>query len=334
MSSTTTNLTTKPAPFDLTKEQVDDFLRDGVIIVRGLLHGELLENAIQAAETMNIPKIPGNTTYRNLAMQSYRTNETFRKVAFDSAAPTICAKLMGLDDEERTAGGTGTGTGVGRSLRLLKDGLFGFGPGNKGCGWHVDDKFFWPCEDIHNDADDDADCESRSDHEPRRRDAGVNVWITLSPVTAAEGGGLAVAPGSHDLTGSGDIGKLTRRARRTIAAKGGYTTCLLESLAPDYHDELETIKRVYDLEPGDAIVHDRYVFHRADPFRENENENEKFRISLRYMPSDATYFNSGYGTDPAVTEKHLETGDPLWKAGEFFPQVWPSTLEEEVSALA
>ena len=72
--------------------------------------------------------------------------------------------------------------GPNERLRVLKDAAFSFKPGDKGVDWHVDDKGFWPCHDSA--ADEDARLE------------GVNVWITLSPLRAAEGGGLAVAPGS------------------------------------------------------------------------------------------------------------------------------------------
>lgn len=60
----------------------------------------------------------------------------------------------------------------------------------------------------------------------------------------------------------------------------------------------------------------------------------KQRISLRYMPSDATFYNNGKDVDGAATQKHLSTGDPFSKAGEYFPQVWPSELETERQAHA
>lgn len=332
---TTTTCGTKvttPAPYELTPEQLDDFRRDGVLVVRQFLRGEMLEDAIQGVEMMErsrgvVQKMFYKIfpSYRNLSTQNYRTVDAFKKVAFNSAAPTIAAKLMGLDNDSN------------RTIRLLKEGIFGFGRGDRGCGWHVDDKFFWPCEDSHSDAVDGGksqkDCTGL-------RDAGINVWITLSPVTAREGGGLAIAPRSHDLTGRGKIGKLALRARKAIAAKGAQTTCALETLEPDCHADLEAMKKVYDLEPGDAIFHDRYIFHRSDHFNDIDGDDQqdatdqKFRISLRYMPSDATYFNLGAGLEGAATEKHLETGDPISKAGEYFPQVWPTTLAEEVNAEA
>ena len=172
----------------------------------------------------------------------------------------------------------------------------------------------------------------------------MNVWIALSPTTAEEGGGLAVAPGSHDPSGKGTIGRLAQKARRAIASNGARTTCFLDMLEPDCNAQMEQIKRVYDMQPGDAIIHDRYLFHKPDAFNENDIDNDndnvghnektvtKQRISLRYMPSDATFFDNGKDVDGAATRKNLKTGDPLWKAGEYFPQTWPCELEEERKA--
>jgi hypothetical protein len=172
------------------------------------------------------------------------------------------------------------------------------------------------------------------------------IRITLSPVTVAEGGGLAVAPGSHCLSGKGKIGKLAKKARKIITSSGSGTTCFLEELDPECNSQMDELKRVYDLQPGDAIVHDRYLFHKPDRFKiddgdddddekKSKNKNKKIvkqRISLRYMPSDATFFDNGMNIDGAHQQKKLVTGDPLWKAGEYFPQTWPYALEEETNA--
>merc|ERR1712238_405633 len=107
----------------------------------------------------------------------------------------------------------------------------------------------------------------------RRRDTGVNVWIALSPTTAKEGGGLAVSPGSHDLSGKNKVGRLVQQARLSIASLGSQTTCALAVLDPDSHAGLERRKRVYDMQPGDAIIHDRYCFHKPDAFHEEDEVN-------------------------------------------------------------
>mmetsp|Transcript_19042 Transcript_19042/g.26875 ORF Transcript_19042/g.26875 Transcript_19042/m.26875 type:complete len:245 (-) Transcript_19042:313-1047(-) len=167
-------------------------------------------------------------------------------------------------------------------------------------------KVFWPCEDRN----------------IGRRDAGINVWITLSPVTAAEGGGLAVAPGTHKMS-------FTKKARDAIAEKGALTTCHLQVLQPECHAKMESLKKVYDLQPGDAIFHDRYVFHRADHFVDSKKKRGgvKQRISLRYVPDDSTF--QGLGSEVAANVKNLSTGDAIRKGAEYYPQTWPDSLPEE-----
>merc|ERR1712176_187511 len=234
------------------------------------------------------------------------------------------------------------------SLRLLKEAVMGYRRGDRGCGWHVDDKGFWPCEDTHHDnsqqhnsgfAIKNRDRNPRKIKTLKRNRAGINVWITLSPVTAKEGGGLAVSPGSHNLSGSGKIGKLLRKARRAIASGKSQSTCSLAMLEPTCQEYMEKNKRVYDLQPGDAIIHDRYLFHKPDDFKEGSPESTKDaatkqRISLRYMPSAATFFDNGADVDGAAVHKNLKTGDFLYEAGEYFPQVWPQQLEAEAKVSA
>ena len=111
-------------------------------------------------------------------------------------------------------------------------------------------------------------------------------------------------------------------------------------LAPASREEMEKLTTVYDLEPGDAIIHDRYIFHKAHPFAESESDANKNkyknkqwdtnqRISLRYVPADPT-FNNGMNKDPrvAIVIKNLETGDSVSKGEEYYPQVWPNSLPE------
>lgn len=318
-----------PASYNVTPDQIATYKRDGVVVIRGLLEGRELKEAIKAANRIQRSKGLGqrflyrmNPSYRNLEFQTWRKHRALEKVAFDSAAPTICAKLMGLDGGDGAASSNNDDptysrddgseeARIYRPLRLLKDAVLGYSAGDTGCGWHVDDKVFWPCEDRN----------------LGKRDAGANVWITLSSVTAAEGGGLAVAPGSHRLN-------FAKKARKAISSSF-HTTCSLERLAPDCHEKMEKIKAVYDLHPGDAIIHDRYIFHRPDAFLDpirSKKAGTKQRISLRYVPADATFFANTLNTEArAIEEKGIATGDFVSKGAEYFPQTWPNRLPEERS---
>merc|ERR1719221_998987 len=93
------------------------------------------------------------------------------------------------------------------------------------------------------------------------------------------------------------------------------------------------MKMTYDMKPGDAIIHDRYTYHRSDPFATNHTINRKIkhRISIRYMPANAKFYPlEGFQGDAAIAEKNMAKGDAISKAGEYFPQVWPVLLSEEM----
>ncbi len=307
-----------PPKFQLSPQQLADYKRDGYIIIRGLLSGKELKSAIQTAKKLNrisllqrLYNIVGSG-YRKLSFQTWRTHKSMEYVAFDSSVPSIVAQAMGYDSES-TSSSSPSSPSPPPCIRLLKDAFLVYQDGGVGCGWHVDDKYFWPCEDS-------------PVHTP---DAGVNVWITLSPLRSSEGGGLAIAPTSHSISWREDA-----RAVISGATSGIPQTCAMEKLSPDFHNKFEELKKTFDMEPGDAIIHDRYIFHRSDKFTKERTlgfrKRSKFRISLRYMPSKAgVVVNEARVQDQGFVEKGMKTGDALEKGGEYFPQVWPISLSKE-----
>ena len=79
------------------------------------------------------------------------------------------------------------------------------------------------------------------------------------------------------------------------------------------------------MEPGDAIFHSRYCFHKGEQFDAGDT---KLRYSIRYMPADARFFDIG-DYEAATREKGLTDGAPLADAGEYYPQVWPRPIRGE-----
>jgi hypothetical protein len=135
-------------------------------------------------------------------------------------------------------------------VRIVNDATFGLGPADQGCGWHVDDKVFWPTEDVL----------------PGDGPVGVFVWVTLSPINASVGGGLAIANGSASA-------RWRDACRRVIESKDerGYPqTCNMESVSPECHRRMEEARVDFDMQPGDAIVLSRYTFHKGVPFQQGE----------------------------------------------------------------
>uniref|UniRef100_A0A7S0L216 Phytanoyl-CoA dioxygenase n=1 Tax=Coccolithus braarudii TaxID=221442 RepID=A0A7S0L216_9EUKA len=280
-----------PGRITLTKEQLETYDRDGVVLVKGVLTGWRLRRLKSTAEGIlqqNGPRVAG---YRLIDFQGWRNNCVLRSVACDGTVPDLVAQVMRLKTDER--------------LRVLKDAMLALKPGDEGCGWHVDDKFFWPCHDSATNED--------------ARLEGVNVWITLSPLTAAEGGGLAVASRSARAA-------WREEARMAIAGAVGHVpnTCRMATLSPATHRRLERMKVLHQMEPGDALLHSRYCFHRSETFAHGDL---KLRYSIRYMPEDARIFNNGF--EAVLKAKRLQGGESLAACGEFYPQVWPRPLWRE-----
>jgi hypothetical protein len=217
------------------------------VIVRGLLQGEQLKRVLAVREDLGT-MMPGSEAYGTVATEAWNQHKVFEDLALRSALAAAAEQLT--PPEQRGAAGD-------KPLRVLRDGFFSLAPGKKGCGWHVDDAFFWPAK--------------RDGPGP-----GLNVWVALDNVEEGAGGGLAFAPGSHRP------GFLPHRA---VIRKPGAVpqTCEMESLSPECHTSLEAIKECPAMQPGDAIIHTRFLFHRGDPFVTSEGEPVA-RYSVRYVP--------------------------------------------------
>ena len=236
-----------------------------------------------------------------------------------SAAPGVAAQvvLTGRGQEgEGEAGLAGEEKGRTRRLRLLKDALLAFKPGDQGCDWHCDDKVFWPTQDVPAGS-------------PRE---GCNVWIALTPVRAADGGGLAVAPGSFRAPWREEA----QSAIRFELGKEPAVTCDIAKRSPRSRSRLERSKALHDMEPGDALVHARYCFHRGEPFKVKVGESSgqlcRVAYSVRYEPDDAVLYQSPF--EGAIRAGRASGGDAIRNAGGYYPQVWPQPNPLERLAIA
>jgi len=256
----------------LTEGQIDDFFRTGVVVVPGLLQGDLLERAIEAKERIEQNAAPVGE-YEGIAFRVWEKEPVFRELAVDSPFSRAAAQLTPrptVDDGVKPA----------RQLVVLRDAYFKLRGSGVGCNFHVDDPFFWPC----------------LQGEPG---PGVNIWVALDPVTE-DGGGLAVAPGSHTIE--------FLDCREAIRAN----TCMIHKLNPAASAKLEAIAQVPLMNPGDAIVHTRYLFHRAEPFKVGSAGAAGrgiARYSVRYMPSNALSANMRFENGQVITENIVALRD-------------------------
>lgn len=312
-----------PAPRFLTPSELATFRRDGVVLVRQLISRNLLRSAqasavrggkksggqppriepgssvplssahfLHARPLTSVTSVAGTARYYSaVEYQGWRTDKALRRVAFDSAAASVVAQAIGLS--------------VTQPLRVMKDAMLYFSPGNLGCGWHVDDKFFWPTFDVPPDST-----------EP----VGANVWIALTRVNGSRGGGLAVSAGSHKAD-------WREECRKHIAGEiGGGTgypsTCTLAERSPECVEKLEARKVLHDMAPGDALVHSRYCFHRGEPFVDAAaGVPRRVAYSVRYEPASSRMFPNNF--EAALATKQLRGGEPIARSAHFFPQVWP-----------
>ena len=192
-------------------EQVFEYREQGTVVVKNLLSGDLLERAKRSCTALE-EKIPV-PTFESLAMDAWKQREDpFLEIA--TRSPLVAAARQ-LIPEAREEG-----------LFVLKDAFFKSVGANQGCGWHVDDKFFWPAAP---------------------NTSGINIWVALDNVTS-DGGGLAVAPGSHTSEFLG--------ARDAIA---NGNTCALAQISPEWNARLEAMRETPTLQPGVARYSVRYV---------------------------------------------------------------------------
>ena len=156
---------------------------------------------------------------------------------------------------------------MGGKPRVLKDAFLVFAPGFPGCGYHVDDEGFWPTP-IHH-----------FGHE------GINIWIALSQYRKSHGGGLALSKNSHKS-------KYFKKARSLIRkTKNGFgRTCELSILDPHIYEHFNNQTITFDMEPGDAIIHGRWIFHKSVQFSQEGIDSfthPLMRYSIRYMPENS-----------------------------------------------
>lgn len=215
-------------------------------MVPSLISPELLRRlqegcpAVEAAQ-LGVPV----SLYTNLSFRVWRSHAAFEEAAVRSPVAAAAKQLIA----------TNLGS---RGVIVLKDAYFRLQGGNKGCGFHVDDEFFWPCP----------------------KDApgpGINAWIALHDVDE-DGGGLTIAPRSH-LSDFLDC-------REAIKGK----TCMLAEIDAKKNARLEAIGVSPCMKAGDVILHTRWLFHRGNPFRKGSDAERGHgisRYSVRYMPAEA-----------------------------------------------
>ena len=281
-------------PQSLTPEQVATYEREGVVFVPSLLSERESIQLRDAGEyamsrSFSVSKLFGSSLYSGLGFDLWRTSSEVASLALQ-ALPKVAASILSYSRNEQEE----------MEFRLLRDAMFQYKAGGAGCGWHVDDMGFWPTEE-------DSD--------------GPTIWIALDEIKVAEGGGLAILNRTR-FQEREPFNVTELHCRQTI--KVG--TCNMKGLSPECHAKMEESKLEWDMKPGDAIIWNRWTFHRGvAAVREDVNETNfvKRRYSVRYMPY-------GSKAGPFV---HTSVRPGSYFDSPYYPQVWPRLKESEVKAL-
>lgn len=158
--------------------------------------------------------------------------------------------------------------------------------------------------------------------------SGVNFWIALSPMRITEGGGIRVV----NQTMVKPIFEECRNVIREVNPEAPHIpqTCDMEKISPFCHKKMLEASTVFDMEPGDALLWDRWTFHSSEPFHnqgptleDGEVLGHKLRYTIRYIPGTARAFG--------IVHESQEVGEVF--NSPHYPQVWPKALESEMNAI-
>ncbi len=323
-SSSTTKTDANDASI-VTNAEKEAYHRDGFILKKGLLQGEELAALVSAGEELYSQAQDNSlhgSSFRQLSFDLWAKDDRFAQLAFESQMPSLSAELLNMtfsptNHKKKNGKQVDHRQDEQPSVRILKDGFFGFqSENNTGCGFHVDDFFFWPA----------------TDDSP-----GVNFWIALSPIRISEGGGIRVV----NQTLVEPIFEECRQVIREVNPEAPQMpqTCRMENLSPVCHQKMLEASTVFDMEPGDALLWDRWTFHRSEPFvhststsssqqgqsaaKDEKAVQHKLRYTIRYIPGTAKA--SGFLREPQESGKVFNTP--------YYPQVWPSAIKSEINAI-
>ena len=233
--------------------------------------GEEENNNDSTSDNDTTTTATNNTNTNTSTMRS----SPFVQVAMLSKIPQVVADLMRLTTKKKkktdtaTTATTATATTAtatayhttnndnNTTIRILRDIFLAKDEEEYICGWHVDDVGFWPA--LVEDQQQQHGC----DNEDREDDAlpvvGINAWIALDDMPVQDGGGLAVAVGSHHAAWKDRVYELTgsthtyptggyTSSHDIVQNRPGHGTCNIQHTGPRYHQRMEETKRIYDIQ--------------------------------------------------------------------------------------
>ena len=345
----------------VTPEMIQEYHRDGVICIRGLISDKLLQRLDDETKSFVTHREGTPRRHRRTSGTQFHTvthSALFRpipttnnehtipnqpsalmEVALWSNISIVASKLLQMSSfssksSPSTSELTSTTTQE-ETLRVIRDIFLAKDDDPYVCGWHVDDFGFWPAMPP-------SISSVRSDH-------GINAWVALDDMTRTEKtGGFALAVQSHtaiwndtayNITGAPTLQNFPYRTggyhnmSHMFQQRIGYGTCNIERTAPHIHQRMEEMKRIYPVQRGDVIFHTRYLFHRTVPIASattpTEQDSKVYRrYSIRYGIGSTTMIPPGYGTESSVLydpQNGGQSADTICRKDQvpWYPQAYP-----------
>ena len=315
-----------------TDDMREEYARDGVVCIRGLINEELLRRLdaesssfVDESRRRRGTKRKGTQFHTEEHSAIFHSSAEFGKAEntlatsafmdvalFSNVAKAATELLLAVTDEEEKD--------TKDNLRVVRDIFLAKDEEQFVCGWHTDDFGFWP-----------ATPES----------PGINAWIALDDMTnTEENGGFALAVQSDRApwteaaqiaTGASSVHFPPQgfaSAKDMLERRTGLGTCNLRQAAPHIDQRMEETSRIYPVQRGDVVFHTRWLFHRTVAVeRPTSNDKVYRRYSIRYGPGSKTVVPPGYGTELSVLSDSANGGRSLNEVnahdGPWYPQAWP-----------
>jgi ectoine hydroxylase-related dioxygenase (phytanoyl-CoA dioxygenase family) len=255
----------------VSNEQVDEFRRNGVTLLRAALDPTELDSlALAVDENMAHPSEWASEYTSDGAggrffgdYVNWERIDAYRTVAFESQLPHAARALMGSS-----------------AVRFFHEHVLVKEPGTvEVTPWHHDQPYY--CVD---------------------GDQNVSFWISLDPLPAAAG--VEFLLGSHRW-GRSFVPRKFVDSSAYAAAEHGF------ELVPDIESERDHHRIVsFDVEPGDAIAFSFRILHAA-PGTAGRTASRRRAVTLRYLGDDAVFALRPWLHSPPFEQRGLVVGQPL-----------------------
>jgi hypothetical protein len=302
---------------DLTNAEVEQFARDRVIHVTGILSAAWIKRIADVVDAQT-----QSTGLQSMKANAWHTDDGMHRIIMNCPVAHIAQQVLdglspAIDPEPR---------GHLKPVRFFYDQMFVKHPlaepdlpgkeaeeeaGEDAQGhlgntpWHHDITF-WPVDG----------------------EQIVSVWIALDE-TNPQNGGLEFVPGSSDFEDRYQAIGVDDGGRRPFSSNTLKALPAINSATTgETNGDLSAIS--FDMLAGDVLIFDAKILHGAPP---NLSSGSRRGLALRYLGSDVVFADDKYGQQTSMApfdcyDESLSNGDKV--EGYVYPQILPQKIPSEV----